>query len=76
MSGWPGRAFAIFSLLWGLLIAVALLILFVIRNGYVTDGPDSNPQQLSLIGALVVSAAGGTIWYEFYRLMRWFDGKQ
>ena len=70
MSGWPNRVFAIFSMIWVLLIVAALAFAWLAR-GYMLSLETGWRE--ALIENVVVLGAGGLVWYAFYRLMHWFD---
>ena len=70
MSGWPNRVFAIFSMIWVVLI-VATLGLAWLARGYMLS-PETGWRE-ALIQNVVVLGVGGLVWFGFYRLMRWFD---
>ena len=70
MSGWPNRAFAIFSMIWVPLIIAALAFAWLAR-GYMLS-PDTGWREALIVNAAVLGA-GGLVWCGFYRLICWFD---
>ena len=70
MSGWPNRIFAVFSIVWGLLLIAVLIFAWLARN-YLLSWETTWPE--AILENTVIVGVGGAIWYAFYRLTRWFD---